>query len=176
MSTMSNGVTRVRGSGLDALRARAAMALNGAVPVDDPAPLVNSGANQRGEAPRIQRSGAPPGAGAVADGAEAVSTVGGAVFDVVSGAAAGQSAVRRVASRLASKFGLGKEPAARRALFAKLEALTEGPRGDIALRCISEAVAQAAGARSPDRYFCRAVVLKLRESGLLAPKGGDTSW
>lgn len=82
-----------------------------------------------------------------------------------------------VAERLVRKFGYGQAPAKRRELYRRLEALA-ALKGDEVLEVISEAVAEAVGARMPDRYFCRAVVVKLREHGygLGAKPGGDTSW
>lgn len=74
-------------------------------------------------------------------------------------------ALPSVSARLQRKFGLGEAPNKRMKLYKRLEALVEKWDQKV-LDLISEAVAEAVGARKPDRYFCRAIVLKLREAGL----------
>ncbi len=66
-------------------------------------------------------------------------------------------------ARLERRFGLGAMPGKRRALYARLELIVENNPSAEAL--IREAAAQATGKNHPDRYFCRAVSLKLRECG-----------
>lgn len=82
-----------------------------------------------------------------------------------------------IAARLWRKFGGGENPQKRRELYARLEMLAIG-REDLVHQVITEAVAQAVGARDPGRYFTRAVTRKLIEAGLgLGPRpGGDPSW
>lgn len=83
----------------------------------------------------------------------------------------------RVAERLVRKFGYGQSPVKRKELYRRLEKLAEA-KGEAVIDLISEAVAESVGARMPDRYFCRAIVLKLREHGftLNGSSGGDASW
>lgn len=69
-----------------------------------------------------------------------------------------------LASRLERRFGLGAMPDKRRALYVRLELLVAGDaRIELLIR---EAAAEALGKDNPDRYFCRAVVLKLREANV----------
>jgi hypothetical protein len=101
----------------------------------------------------------------------------GAASEVLSAAAAGRTAIRSIEERLTLKFGLGNDGTKRRKLYQRLERLVER-EGERALVLISEAVAQAVGARDPGRYFCRAVVSKIRDSGLslTGGAGGDARW
>jgi hypothetical protein len=70
-------------------------------------------------------------------------------------------AVPTLAVRLERRFGLGAMPEKRRALYTRLQTLVEArPEVETLIR---EAASQATGARHPDRYFCSAVVKKLRE-------------
>jgi hypothetical protein len=92
----------------------------------------------------------------------------GVVSDVVRETFQGVS----VSDRLKRKFGLGQKPDRRQALYFRLEALAH-THGDKVLVLISTAVAQAAGANDPGRYFSAAVVRMLREAGLA---GGEASW
>jgi hypothetical protein len=100
-----------------------------------------------------------------------------ALSDVLDGVVNGESQARSVSSRLELKFGLGQCPQKRRELYRRLELLHK-KEGDRVQQIISEAVAQAVGARDPGRYFCKCVVAKLREAGfgLGAAGGGDPSW
>lgn len=67
-----------------------------------------------------------------------------------------------LAQRLERRFGLGAMPDKRRALYARLELMAAG--NPLIEPLIREAAAEAVGKNHPDRYFCRAVVLKLREA------------
>jgi hypothetical protein len=73
---------------------------------------------------------------------------------------------RDVAKKLEARFGLGSQPETRRTLYKRLELAVEvhGERAWIALRTVA---AEAAGARKPDRYFCRSALCRLREQGLM---------
>lgn len=72
-----------------------------------------------------------------------------------------------LAARLERRFGLGAMPEKRRALFLRLQLLVEArPEVETLIR---EAASQATGARFPDRYFCSAVVKKLRETNSYEP-------
>lgn len=72
---------------------------------------------------------------------------------------------RDIHDRLVRRFGWGAKPAARRALYKRLCDLVE-LHGERAMDAIAEAAAQAAGAHSPGRYFCKVVNAKLRERGV----------
>jgi len=69
---------------------------------------------------------------------------------------------------LIKDFGLGQEPALRRALYARLEHV-ERLHGQKAELIIAEArsMAKLPSTRKPGNYFARAVLLKLREAGLV---------
>jgi hypothetical protein len=71
-----------------------------------------------------------------------------------------------LAAKLERKLGTGDRPEARRAFYRRLELATEvhGERVWTQLRII---LAEAAEKRSPDRYFCRTALCRLRESGLM---------
>jgi len=70
-----------------------------------------------------------------------------------------------LSAKLERRFGLGAQPAKRRALYLRLELLVNAmPELEV---LVKEAASQATSARFPDRYFCSAVVKKLRESKLL---------
>lgn len=72
-----------------------------------------------------------------------------------------------VAKRLWSVFGGGENPALRRQLFERLEREVE-QHGTRAYRVIESCVKSAVTARNPDRYFCGAVVRRLREAGMMS--------
>ncbi len=69
---------------------------------------------------------------------------------------------------LIADFGLGQEPALRRALYARLEHI-ERIHGQKAELIIAEArsMAKLPTTKRPGNYFARAVLLKLREAGLV---------
>jgi hypothetical protein len=71
-----------------------------------------------------------------------------------------------LAEKLLRRFGAGSRPEARRAFFGRLELATEihGERVWTQLRIIA---AEADGKKTPDRYFCRTALCRLRESGLM---------
>jgi len=67
-----------------------------------------------------------------------------------------------LAARLERRFGLGACPEKRRSLYLRLQGIVDlNPAAEILIR---EAASQATSARAPDRYFCSAVVKKLREA------------
>lgn len=68
--------------------------------------------------------------------------------------------------RLERRFGLGANPEARRRLYRRLELAVE-VHGERALVQLKTVAAEAASARKPDRYFCRASLCRLRENGLM---------
>jgi len=72
-----------------------------------------------------------------------------------------------LAERLERRFGLGANPEARRKLYRRFELATE-VHGERALVQLKTVAAEAASARKPDRYFCRAALCRLREQGLMA--------
>jgi adenosylmethionine-8-amino-7-oxononanoate aminotransferase len=80
-----------------------------------------------------------------------------------------------ICQRLQRKFGLGDEPRKRMALYRQLEALARIHEEAI-LALISEAVCGAAQARYPDRYFCRAIRLKIAAAGLRLESDEAVSW
>jgi uncharacterized protein YutE (UPF0331/DUF86 family) len=96
------------------------------------------------------------------------------IAQVVAAAQAGTPA-RTIMERLVSKFGLGDNPVKRRALYARLQLLAE-TFPDAVESLISEAVMQSHGMRRPGNYFCRAIVLKLRESKLMQSGGTPCTW
>lgn len=71
-----------------------------------------------------------------------------------------------LAARLERRFGLGNKPDVRRGLYERLQLAVEvhGQQAFTALRTVA---AEAAGKRKPDRYFCRAAICRLRETGLM---------
>jgi hypothetical protein len=72
-----------------------------------------------------------------------------------------------LSERLEKRFGLGANPEARRKLYKRFELAVE-VHGERALVQLKTVAAEAAGARKPDRYFCRAGLCRLREQGLMA--------
>lgn len=79
-----------------------------------------------------------------------------------------------VQQRLRRKFGLGQDPGRRQKLYDRVAALA-AKHGDRVFTIISECVAESVGTRYPDRYFCKAVKLRLQEAGLSLVEGADTS-
>lgn len=69
-------------------------------------------------------------------------------------------------SKLERRYGLGSKPDSRRAFYRRLKLAVEihGERAWIAIRTVA---AEADGARSPERYFCRTALCRLREAGLM---------
>lgn len=86
----------------------------------------------------------------------------------------GSTAGRSVAQRLERKFGVGTDEVRRRGLYARLEREVE-IYGDAVYRIISDVVAGAAGKRSEARWFCRTVILRLKENGYLI-EGDNADW
>jgi len=74
-----------------------------------------------------------------------------------------------VAERLEIRFGLGSNPALRKALYLRLERIVD-EQGERACRVIAEAAVDAQGKREPGRYFCRAVMARLYERGIIVIK------
>lgn len=79
--------------------------------------------------------------------------------------------------RLERLFGTGQDPARRRALYARLEALSKGKDGDLVLSLISTARMQSMAARDRGKYFSAAICGMLRDHGLsgAAPGNGGGS-
>jgi len=71
-----------------------------------------------------------------------------------------------LSTKLERRFGLGAQPEKRLALYKRLELAIE-VHGERAYTAIRTVAAEAAGARKPDRYFCRSVICRLREGGLM---------
>lgn len=71
-----------------------------------------------------------------------------------------------ISDHLEQRFGLGSQPALRRALYRRLQLAVE-VHGERALKPLQTVAAEAKGARKPDRYFCRAALCRLREMNLL---------
>ena len=71
-----------------------------------------------------------------------------------------------IARQLEQRFGLGSQPDKRRSLYHRLGLAVE-VHGERALNQLKTVAAEARQARKPDRYFCRAALLRLRESNLL---------
>jgi hypothetical protein len=74
--------------------------------------------------------------------------------------------------RLERLFGTGQDPARRRALYARLEALAKGKDGDLVLTLISTARMQAMAARDRGKYFSAAICGMLRDHNLAASQPG----
>jgi len=72
-----------------------------------------------------------------------------------------------ILQRLERKFGLGDQPGTRRRLYQRLQTIVE-QHGEMALKVISETVAESGHARKPDRWFVRSVKLRLQEAGMWA--------
>lgn len=79
-----------------------------------------------------------------------------------------------VAERLTRRFGLGSDPERRQRFYGKLERLVE-EHGDQVLTIISDCVWAAEKARSKQRYFCKAVSLRLKENGF-GLEGPNNDW
>ncbi len=123
--------------------------------------------SQRGESARVQ---------APVNGSSSPISVG--VGRVVASAVeAAQAGVEPdncdVPARLERKFGLGSDPPRRRAFFNKLGRRVE-QYGDRAFRLIAEVVAEAVHKRQPATWFCKVVVLRLREANCLGDR--DAEW
>jgi hypothetical protein len=83
------------------------------------------------------------------------------------GATNGQgSEATKIAQQLEARFGLGSQPDKRRNLYNRLGLAVE-VHGERALSQLKTVAAEARAARKPDRYFCRAALLRLREANLL---------
>jgi hypothetical protein len=82
-----------------------------------------------------------------------------------------------VAARLERKYGLGEDAKKRRDLYRRVQACVE-LHGDDALGVVNSVVADAERAGFAARYFCKAVMRRLREARLGddGSKGGDASW
>lgn len=71
----------------------------------------------------------------------------------------------QVMTKLQQKFGAGRDER-RVALYKRIGAMVE-LHGEPAWKALCECVAQAAGAKAPDRYFCAAVVRCFSERGFV---------
>jgi hypothetical protein len=90
---------------------------------------------------------------------------------------AGEFNLSEVYNRLVRAFGWGDFPTKRKEFYVNLmRCLNE--KGSVVMRAIEEAAAQSVGCAAKDRYFCRAVVSKLREQGISVspPKARDPGW
>lgn len=75
--------------------------------------------------------------------------------------------------RLKKRFGLGEDPKRRMVLYRRLETLFL-THGEIVWTLCAEAAAQATGTNNPGRYFCKAILGKLRDHKIVAAvTGGD---
>jgi hypothetical protein len=99
-------------------------------------------------------------------------------FKVAANAALAQGYDRdsNITARLEKKFGLGRDPKRRRELFRRLESMVR-IHGEVAYDVVNACVADAVGKEKPAHWFCRSVVSRLRDRGLLlSGLGGDPSW
>jgi len=88
----------------------------------------------------------------------------------------GAPPAEKVSVRLERKFKLGANPKQRRSLYQRLD-LVVAHHGQEAIDVIGEVVADAVGKDKPDRWFCKAVLGRLRDRKLLANvETGDPSW
>lgn len=71
-----------------------------------------------------------------------------------------------LADRLQKRFGLGNKPAVRRGLYERLQLAVE-IHGQPAFTALRTVAAESDGKNKPDRYFCRAAICRLRETGLM---------
>ncbi len=74
---------------------------------------------------------------------------------------------RRIAERLERHFGLGTDPEKRRKLFERLEDEVE-EHGDKAYAIINDCLQGSLSARKRARWFCKSVILRLKEAGFLS--------
>lgn len=72
--------------------------------------------------------------------------------------------------KLRRRFGSGTDAAKRESLYTKLCQIVE-LHGDAAYRCVASAAADAANKSKPDHYFCKVVILRLREHGFIEAEG-----
>lgn len=72
-----------------------------------------------------------------------------------------------IADRLRARFGSGTDSRMREALYSKLEQIVN-LHGEAAYVVVATAAADAAGKHHPDRYFCKVVMTRLREKGIVA--------
>ncbi|MES2360094.1 MAG: hypothetical protein V4529_17265 [Gemmatimonadota bacterium] len=75
-----------------------------------------------------------------------------------------------LASRLYKRFGPGSRPDLRQQLYTRLELLcTEGPphQTDRAYQIVVRTASDAQGKTEPSKYFCRVVLLRLQEAGII---------
>ena len=91
-------------------------------------------------------------------------------------AAVGVERGQSVSERLLRKFGLGTDPRRRRELFHRVQLVVE-KHGDVALEVVSAVVADAVGKNKPAHWFCRSILNRFRDRGLLlAGVAGDPTW
>lgn len=97
-------------------------------------------------------------------------TIGGAIDEA---AAKPPTVDLGLAERLKKRFGLGEDPRKRAVLYRRLETLFI-QHGQIVWTLCAEAAAQANGTNNPGRYFCKAILGKLRDNKIVADmKAGD---
>jgi hypothetical protein len=68
--------------------------------------------------------------------------------------------------KLERRFGLGSRPETRRAFYRRLELACQ-VHGERAWTQIRIVAAEAADKKAPANYFCRSVLCRLREGGLM---------
>jgi hypothetical protein len=74
-----------------------------------------------------------------------------------------------IVERLERRFHLGTNPTIRRALYHRLGKLVE-ELGDVAYYVIAETAADALGKDDPAKFFCKIVLRRLIERGVLKPR------
>jgi len=74
-----------------------------------------------------------------------------------------------IVERLKQRFALGANPTLRLALYHRLGKLIE-EEGDVAYYIVAETAADAAGKDDPARFFCKIVLRRLIERGVLKPQ------
>lgn len=73
----------------------------------------------------------------------------------------------RIAERLERHFGLGSDEERRRKLFERLEYEVE-EYGDPVYTIINDCLQGSLAARKPSHWFCKSVILRLKEAGYLS--------
>lgn len=72
--------------------------------------------------------------------------------------------IHEVVPQLRRRLGLGERPHVRLRFYQRLAACAD--RDPVVLEIISQTLVEAADKKSPDRWFCRSVRLRLEECGL----------
>lgn len=74
-----------------------------------------------------------------------------------------------IAERLERRFGLGANPTIRKAFYWRLGTLIE-EQGEAAYYVVAETAADAASMDNPAKFFCKIVLRRLIERGILKPR------